>query len=174
MESASEALLANKTGKVTALITAESVIAGFMIAYAAINGQMLIHWTEPQHNFPVTTYIAGIVIYAIVLTCFVSILLLYESLDTEEMDDVRYKTGYGLFIWAIFLACAYVIGAAVSIYHFTVTTEHQPYPVPVNPWATVVMAGFFVYVVLLIFIGSSSMLTHYKARKLVSMTQLGD
>lgn len=163
IESQSEVPLTDKTGKVTSLITAESIIAGFMIAYGALNGQMLIYWSEPRHHGSlVTTYIVGVGIYAIVITCLASILLLYWSLDTNEMDDVRYKAGYGLFIWAIFLSCVFVNVAVWSIYHFTTATDHKPYDVPVTPWTTVSVIGFYGYVVFLIYVGALAILTHSK------------
>ncbi|MGD0177027.1 MAG: hypothetical protein ABSC50_09420 [Candidatus Bathyarchaeia archaeon] len=88
------------TGKVTTLITAEAIIAGFMIAYGALNGQMLTYWRDQtigtSTNKVITTYLVGVWIYGIVITCFASILLLYSSIDKSDTDR-RYKAGYWLF-----------------------------------------------------------------------------
>lgn len=157
----------NKTNKVTALITAESIIAGFMIAYGALVGQMLVYWADPLHwSDPLhppsllTTYFAGVLIYAIVLTCFVSILLLFKSLDAEETDDSRYKAGYCLFIWAIVVSCLYVALNVGSIYHFTVTPDHKPLPLPAEPGATLSLIGFIDYAAFLFFLGVLAILKY--------------
>lgn len=144
--------MADKTDKVTALITAESIIAGFMIAYGALVGQMLVYWSDRSHAGSLfTTYFAGLLIYAIVLTCFVSILLLFMSIDDDEANGLKYKRGYYLFICAILVACCYVVLNVGSIYNFTISTHHTPLDVPLmvgltdTEAATISVIAFFVY-----------------------------
>jgi hypothetical protein len=123
---------ANMTNKVTVLITAESIIAGFMIAYGALNGQLLVHWSHYGGSYMMTTYIAGIVIYTIVLTCFVSIVLLFNSLSTNNYGNPsigatervrRYDAGYDLFLMAILGSAVFVVTNGISIHHFTITGQ---------------------------------------------------
>lgn len=135
----------------TTLITAESIIAGFMIAYGALNGQMLLYWrNSANHGSPMTTYLVGVWIYAIVITCFASILLLYSSIDTKE-NDRRYRAGYWLFIWAMFLSGLFVNVGVYSINHFI--TYNTTVEVSATPWVTVSEGAFYGYVVILIIVG---------------------
>jgi small-conductance mechanosensitive channel len=110
------------------LITAEAIIAGFLIAYGAVNGQMLTYWSNRPNGSPTTTYIAGIVLDAIVLTSFLSIVLLFNSLHTTNTNDTknllgRYNAGYDLFLWAILGSMAWVVTNGYSIYQYTVTNQ---------------------------------------------------
>lgn len=130
----------------TVLITAESIVAGFMIAYGALNGQLLVDWSR-HHGSLMTTYIAGIVVYAIVLTCFVSIVLLFNSLHTnrtigknkeeekknKQKLDWRYDAGYDLFLMAILGSAVFVVTNGISIHQFTVASlsQHRP-PKPIS------------------------------------------
>jgi hypothetical protein len=140
---------------VAVLITAESIIAGFMIAYGAINGQLLVQWSHVDSSYMMTTYIAGIVIYTIVLTCFVSIVLLFDSLGTEstteqEQDHLRakYNAGYDLFLMAILGSAVFAFASGYSIYHITVTPGNVPiYCNSVPPLAEVLFGAFGVYAV---------------------------
>jgi len=152
-----------KTDRVTVMITAESVIAGFMIAYGALNNQMLLYWSDPKNQgSPVTTYLAGVWIYAAVLTCLTSILLLHASLDTNSMEDVRYKLGNYLFDWTILMTGAFIFANVSSIYHFTAMPEHTTYDVPVTPWAFVAWSGFIAYGGFLVFIWALARMAHKK------------
>jgi hypothetical protein len=166
----------NDTDKVTALITAESIIAGFMIAYGALVGQNLLYWSEPKHQGSLfTTYFAGILIYAIVLTCFVSILLLFKSLDANEKDGVRYKAGYRLFSLAIVVSCVYVVLNVGSIYHFTVSTDHKPLEVTLlglgdKEAATWLVTAFLVYAVILFDVFLLAIMRHPNAMKIVILS----
>jgi nitrate reductase NapE component len=111
---------ASKTEKVTVLVTVESLIAGFMIAYGALNMQMLTYWAEPGHcGSPVSTFMAGLVVYGIVLTCFASILFLFWSLRVNGYD-ARYTYGWVLFTVTIFVSAIYVLQTVISIHDFTV------------------------------------------------------
>ena len=112
--------------KVGVLITAESIIAGFMIAYATLVTQMLFSWSRVEGASLFTTLQAGLLASAVVLTCFRSILLLYKSADHKPTDEsemakakMNYGAGYDLFVAAILLSGIYVIFNALSIYHFT-------------------------------------------------------
>lgn len=140
----------------TVLITAEAIIAGFMIAYGALNGQLLLKWSRYGPSYMMTTYIAGIVINAIVLTCFVSIVLLFNSLRTNSAnktdDDLqgRYDAGYGLFLTTILGSMVFVFTNGFSIWHFTFGSEHMPiHCVLVTLFADVLFYAFVVYFVFL-------------------------
>jgi hypothetical protein len=143
--------LAARKERVAVLITAESIIAGFMIAYGAINGQLLVQWSRYGGSYMTTTYVAGIVIYTIVLTCFVSIALLFNSLRTENTnrteDDLRgrYNAGYDLFLMAILGSAVFVVTSGYSIYHLAVSSDYMPISIPVRPLADVLFGAFLVY-----------------------------
>jgi hypothetical protein len=120
MESQGGVTRSNKTDRVKVMITAESVIAGFMIAYGALNLQMLVYWTEKEHvGSLVTTYLSGVLIYLVALTCLTSIILLHASLDTDSTEDARYKWGSWLFNWTILMTAIFVCLNVDSIYTFT-------------------------------------------------------
>ena len=161
---------ATKTEKVTVLITVESIIAGFMIAYGALNMQMLAHWAKEGAPL-VGTAVAGIWIYAIVLTCFVSILFLYCSLDTDSKYgsfDVRYAWGFCLFCWIIVLSTIYVGETAHSIYRLTVRTncmgQHAPWCYP-DTLATLTWNLFKVYVLSLFLLCAAFIFADSRIRK---------
>jgi hypothetical protein len=118
----SEKPLANQNGRVNALITAESIIAGFMIAYGALGGQLLIYWGE--HERPETTYLAGILVNAIILTCFASIYILFRSVHRGVKFCIEYEAGYNLFKLALFGSVCFVIINAFSISRFTAFSPH--------------------------------------------------
>jgi hypothetical protein len=143
--------LANMTDRVTVLITAESIIAGFMIAYGALNGQLLVDWSR-HHGSLLTTYIAGIVIYTIVLTCFVSIVLLFNSIPTNGENLLgRYNAGYDLFLMAILGSAVFVVANGFSIRQFTVGSNHMPIScIPVSPLADIWFYAFLVYAAFLL------------------------
>jgi uncharacterized membrane protein YdcZ (DUF606 family) len=65
-------------------MTAESIIAGFMFTYGAVVDQMLVHWAEVPSASLFTTFFAGVLIYAIVLTSFRSLVLLFKSIDKGD------------------------------------------------------------------------------------------
>ena len=123
---------------------------------------MLFEWSQVnvEHTTSApslfTTFLAGILIYAIVVTCFRSILILFKSFDTNETDDVNYKAGHDLFTVAVLGSCAYVIMNVLSIYHFTITPDHLPLDIPARLHVstlvacTVLVVGFFGYVAILL------------------------
>lgn len=137
--------------RVTALITAEAIIAGFMIAYGAVNGQLLTQWAAYEDLHPgayppgalvITTFLAGIGIYTIVLTCLVSIPLLFKSTNPECRGS--YEAGYDLFGLALLASATFTVSSAFSIWHFTIASDHVPFScIPVNPVAHLAL-GFFV------------------------------
>lgn len=136
--------------RVTVLITAESIIAGFMIAYGALNGQLLAYWSRHGGRL-MGTYIAGIVIDAVVLTCFASIVLLFNSIPTTtNRNKGRYYAGYDLFLMAILGSIIFVVANGFSIYHFTVGPNHTPIYINVRPLADLLFYAFLVYAVVLI------------------------
>jgi hypothetical protein len=147
--------------KVTVLITAEAIIAGFMFAYGALNGQMLVNWnfgfgcqsygTHCNTSGLMGTYIAGVIINAVVLTSFASILLLLNSLpgsnEKEAVRTRRFYWGYDLFLMAILWTAVYVGIGSYSIYHFTV--KHNGILL-LDPFlAKVLFAEFCFYAVIL-------------------------
>jgi hypothetical protein len=139
------------TQKVTVLITAESLIAGFMIAYSALNGQLLVDWFRHGGSLMLMpTYIAGIAINAIILTFFVSIILLVSSVpsptNTKKLRG-RYDAGYDLFLTAILGSALFVVANSLSIHHFTVESQ-QLICLPAE-LANVVFKEFLAYGVLL-------------------------
>ena len=144
--------MTDKTAQVTALMTAESVIAGFMIAYSALIGQNLLYWTDPHHHgSPFTTFLVGLAIYGIVLTFFRSILLLFKSIETRKTNEGKYKAGYELFIAAMLGAGTYIILNALSTYHFTLRNavfEISSEFIPLD--STLALIAFFVYVAVLL------------------------
>ncbi len=146
----SEPSLANQTEKVTVLITAESIIAGFMFTYGALVGQMLVHWSEICDASLFTTFAAGVLIYAIVLTSFRSILLLFKSIDTNAQSAINYEAGYYLFVASIFFSGVYVVLNIVSIFLFTVGSNHKPLPFPATPWSQASLVLFSCYVAVLL------------------------
>jgi hypothetical protein len=115
---------ASQNGRVNALITAESIIAGFMIAYGALGGQLLIYWGK--HGRPETTYLAGILVNAIILTCLASIYILFRSINR----GYGYWAGYNLFKLALFGSSFFVIINAISITHFTAFSPHTAISLP--------------------------------------------
>lgn len=143
----------DKTQKVTALMTAESIIAGFMFTYGALVGQMLVHWAEVPCASLFTTFFAGVLIYAIVLTSFRSLLLLFKSIDEGDPYNINYNAGYDLFIWAVILSGFYVVMNVFSIYLFSVAPVHMPYNAPVTRMEyDEVAAAFLLYAIAIVFI----------------------
>jgi hypothetical protein len=133
-------------------MTAESVIAGFMISYAALLGPNLLYWAEPAHHGSTfTTFLVGLLIFGIVLTFFRSLLLLFNSIKTSETDMKRYKAGYELFMAAMLGAGTFVILNALSVYHFTLRNavfEISPEFTTLD--STLALVAFFVYVAVLL------------------------
>jgi hypothetical protein len=142
----------DKSVQVSALMTAESVIAGFMIAYAALGGQNLLHWADPSYRgSPLTTFVVGLFVYAIVLTCFRSLLLLFQSIKTSETNQTKYEDGYELFLAAILGSGIFVILNVLSTYHFTVRLTTFEIPNDFVPAVcTVFLIVFFGYVAVLL------------------------
>lgn len=118
------------------LITAESIIAGFMIAYATLVSQMLFNWSTVKGASLFTTFQAGLLASAVVLTCFRSIFLLYRSTAPTNADkNSDYGVGYDMFIAAILLSGIYVMLNVLSIFHFTFLSSLSIKPTPIpTPW----------------------------------------
>lgn len=129
-----------KKDRVTVLITVEAIIAGFMITYGSLNGQMLIYWSILKNGgSPVTTYLSGVWIQLVVITSLTSILLLHASLSSNSMKDPRYTWGSFLFNVAIIMTFLFVATNALSIYHFTVTNStYNIAPSPAAQWMLLV------------------------------------
>jgi len=132
---------------VTALITAEAIIAGFMISYATLVSQMLTYWSEHRGSL-FTTFQAGLLASAVVLTCFRSIFVLHRSISSKS-TTTDYEEGYAMFVAAILLSGIYVVLNVLSIYHFTLRLK------PIAPLSDFVLsfaelAAFFCYVLILL------------------------
>lgn len=142
------------------MITAESIIAGFMIAYGAVNGQVLVDWS--RHGGRLTgTYIAGMLINGVVLTSLVSILFLLSSVPTnvnikdrgdpkEDKYKQKYCAGYDLFLMGILGTAVFVVTNSFSIYRFTVSLPHVPMIIPINPLADILYHEFMLYAAFLL------------------------
>jgi len=70
--------------------------------------------------------LAGLLISALALTAFRSILLLYQSIDISNLYDMRrsderYRAGYDLFLMVIIGSGTYVLMNVISIVHYAVT-----------------------------------------------------
>ena len=136
--------------EVTALITAEAIIAGFMISYATLVSQMLTYWSEHRGSL-FTTFQAGLLASAVVLTCFRSIFVLYRSINSKstKVNTTDYEEGYAMFIAAILLSGIYVVLNVLSIYHFTL--RRLPIaPLSDFPLSFAELAVFFSYVLILL------------------------
>jgi len=103
--------------RVSALMTAESVIVALMFAYAPTVNPTLVSWMK-EGGSPVTTVWAGLVIYTLILTGFRSIHLLFKSMDMHDHSDENYRAGYYLFLVVIVVSSAYVLSNAISILHY--------------------------------------------------------
>jgi hypothetical protein len=111
--------------KVTVLITAESIIVGFLAAYATLVNSTLVYWSE-RGGQVFTTVFAGLLIYAMMLTAFRSVHLLFRSIDTDDPENEDYRAGYDLFLIVLFGSGIYVLMNAASVVHFSMTGANVP------------------------------------------------
>ena len=114
--------------RVATLITAESIIVGFLVAFGLGVNQTLVSWIETGKPIFGTVF-AGLLISLLALTAFRSMLLLYQSIDISDVDgamlsDERYRVGYDLFLMVIALTGFYVLTNAFSILHYAVAHEN--------------------------------------------------
>jgi hypothetical protein len=133
--------------RVTALMTAESIIVGFLGAYATLVNSTLVFWSERGGRI-FTTVFAGLLIYAMMLTAFRSVHLLFKSIDTNDLNNKDYKAGYDLFLVVLFGSGIYVLMNAVSVVHFSMTGANVP--IPDERLSISIAASFFVAWVLLV------------------------
>ncbi len=127
-------------GNVTALMTAESIIVALLIAYAPTINNTLVSLMKRQEPI-LGTVLAGLLISAVALTAFRSVLLLYKSIDIgiSNQDDVmhsdeNYRAGYDLFLVVILGSGVYVLMNAVSIVHYALWHSNVVFScVPVSP-----------------------------------------
>lgn len=136
----------------SALITAESIIAGFMITYGALGAQLLIKWG--MLGLGATTYMAEIMANAIILTSFTSILILFRSIKTPTLNTVEYDAGYNLFILSIFGSAFFVVVNSYSISHCIASPVCIPIssPIPSCGLATWGLGLFLGYALFLLFV----------------------
>jgi hypothetical protein len=117
---------------VTALMTAESIIVGFLVTYGVTINDKFVSLT--RNGEPIFgTVLAGFLISALAITAFQSIYLLYRSIDISISDlndlkdsDKRYKAGYDLFLMVLAGSGLYVVMNAYSIIHYAVIGANVP------------------------------------------------
>jgi hypothetical protein len=110
-----------------------------MITYGALGGQLLLHWSKLGR--PETTYLAGMLANAIILTCFASIYILFRSINTND----EYAAGYNLFKLALLGSVIFVLVNAFSIFQFTAFAPHTAISLyPYTGYLVFAMGGFFV------------------------------
>jgi len=151
--------LADK-GNVTALMTAESIVVGFLLVYASLINETVVRLKDTEQ--PVfTTVLAGFLVYGLVLIAFRSLLLLFESIRTGDPYERNYNAGYDLFLMVIIGSGVYVLMNAVSVVHYAIIGHNVIFScVPVCPRELpsvelpyIVVAGIFtsVWVILSVF-----------------------
>jgi hypothetical protein len=119
--------LTQKTDKAIALMTAESIIIVFLFAYAPVISPTLVDWAQKGGSL-VTTVWAGLGIYWLILTGFRSIVLLFKSIDTADLDNAGYRAGYDLFLVVIVGSSIYVVANIISILNFAATGSSVSIP----------------------------------------------
>lgn len=140
--------LRRKEAKVTVLMTAESIIIVFLIAYAPAVSQMLVYWSDKSHPGPLfTTVFSGLLIYTLILIAFKGILMLYRSIDANDPNNENYEVGYDLFLVVVGGSCVFVAMNAISILQYGKTGSSLN--VPYEPWIWI-WAVFFAFWVLFI------------------------
>lgn len=139
------------------IITAESIIAGFMITYAALVSQMLVSWSTKTGASLFTTLQAGLLTSLVVLTCFTSIVYLYRSTDSPDLraNSGNFQIGYDLFIAALLGTGLYVIFNILSWFRFSLLSFQgvQPYPISIQfeiPLSIAELSLSFLYVLILL------------------------
>jgi hypothetical protein len=143
-------------GKVTALMTAESIIVAFLVTYGATVNNTLVSLTKSGEPI-FGTVLAGFLISALAITAFQSIYLLYRSIAINIFDlkdlrytDERYKAGYDLFLMVIAGSGFYVVMNAFSILHYAMIRANVP---DTEPLYTSIAGSFLVaWLLLVVFI----------------------
>jgi hypothetical protein len=103
-------------------MTAESVIVGFLFAYASLFNLRVVQLKTATPAQPVfSTVLAGLVVYGLILTAFRSLLLLFESIRTADPYERNYNAGYDVFLMVILGSGLYVLMNAVSVLHYART-----------------------------------------------------
>jgi len=112
---------------VTALMTAESIIVGFLLAYAPVVNERVVSLRDTGK--PVfTTVLAGLLVYGLVLIAFRSLLLLFESIRTDDLYEKNYNAGYDLFLMVILGSGLYALMNALSVVHYAMTGSNVSAP----------------------------------------------
>jgi len=143
-------------GKVTALMTAESIIAGLLLAYAPVVNERVVslkNATPPQPVF--STVLAGLLIYGLVLTAFRSLLLLFESIRTGDPCERNYNAGYDLFLMVIIGSGAYALMNAVSVVHYAIIGSNVTVPcepVFTSELPSIIVAGILTVGLVMLFV----------------------
>jgi hypothetical protein len=126
------AQLTDKTSsKAAALMTAESVIIAFLFAYAPLFSSTLVSLITavPQKPY-VTTVWAGLAVFGLILTGFRSIMLLYQSIDSdiEKVKLEKYTDGRDLFLAVILGSSFYAVLSIASILKLAATGSSFDFP----------------------------------------------
>ena len=114
--------LAHRTQRVATLITAESIIVGLLVAFGSGVNETLVKSIERGEKIYGVVF-AGLLISALAVTAFRSILLLYKSTYFEESSPKHYEyymAGYDLFKVVIVGTGLYVIVNGFSIFNYAV------------------------------------------------------
>jgi hypothetical protein len=115
-------------------MTAESIIVGFLLAYAALIHQRIVSLKDALSAQPVfTTVFAGFLVFGLVLIAFRSLLLLFESIRTGDPHERNFNAGYDLFLMVIVGSGVYVLMNAVSLLHYAVTGGNVTPPCELVP-----------------------------------------
>jgi len=119
-------------------MTAESIIVGFLIAYAPVFNQT-IRTLDQNHLF--STVLAALLVYGLALTAFRSILLLYKSIGTGDSNNTNYLAGYELFLLVIAGSSLYILMNAYSVVHYGL--EHNVVTFPDEPLSIIIASIAF-------------------------------
>jgi hypothetical protein len=146
--------LVGREQRVATLITAESIIVGFLVAFGSGVNETLVFWIE--RGKPIFgTVLAGLLISGLALTAFRSIYLLYKSIDISDVCDVqhsdeRYIAGYYLFLIVIGGSGVYVLMNGYSILHYAMTGGNLPVPCE-SLWISIATSLLVAWVLLVVF-----------------------
>jgi uncharacterized protein with PQ loop repeat len=135
-------------GKAETLITAESIIAGFLIAIASTYNQLNVQYTGAGKSY-LTPYLGGLLIAALTITAFRSVLLTFDYV--HKKNEKKYEIAYDLFIIVVIGAILLVIAGVISLVDIVTRQQYTPIPVSVPGSIFVVLGVIFgAYVVLVL------------------------
>ena len=109
--------------KADTLITAQSIIAGFLIAIAAAYNELNIRYVQAG-GAALTPFLGALAVAALTVTAFRSILILFEYVHSE--DEAKYAIAYDLFLVLVWGSISLTVIGAVSLLRVVVTQEYKP------------------------------------------------